>query len=149
MKLHSLSVQISAGAALALLSFGISSGHAASATPIQNAGESFAQSSPFQQVRWEEGKIEKLRHAYYLLEHADGDYSGHRLEAMHSIKKAAEILGVELLGKARTEESQWKSDRRLHEAKHLLEDLADETSGKEQAHVHRAIKEIDKALAIK
>jgi hypothetical protein len=149
MKLCSFSVQISAGAFLALLSFGISSGHAASATFIQNAGESFDQSPPFQQITWEQYKIEKLEHAYLLLEHADGDYGGHRVGAMHAIKKAAETLGVELHGKAHAEESQWKSDRRLHEAKHLLEDLVVEGKGKEQPHIHRAIREIEKALAVK
>ena len=149
MKLRFLPVQLAAGAACALICCGISNGHAASAAPMQNTGESFAQPPPFQPITWEQYKIEKLEHAYHLLEHADGDYGGHRVEAMHAIKKAAEILGVELHGKAHAEESQWKSDRRLHEARHLLEDLADETSGKEQAHVHRAIKEIDKALAIK
>ena len=149
MKTRLLSVQISAGVVLAVLSFGISSGHAASATPIQMAGECCAQSSPFQQITWEQTKIDKLAHAYRLLEHAEGDYSGHRLEAMHAIKKAAELLGVELHGKAHAEESQWKSDRQLREARHLLEDLVVEGAGKEQPHIHRAIKEIEKALAVK
>jgi hypothetical protein len=149
MKLCTLSVQLAAGFALALLSCGISNGHAASATLMQNAGESFDQLSPFQQITWEQYKIEKLEHAYHLLEHADGDYGGHRVEAMHAIKKAAETLGVELHGKAHAEESQWKSDRRLHEAKHLLEDLVVAGKGIEQPHIHRAIKEINKALAVK
>ncbi len=47
MKTRSLSVQIAAGVALALLSCGISNGHAASATLMQNAGDSFAQPPPF------------------------------------------------------------------------------------------------------
>jgi hypothetical protein len=149
MKLHSLSVQLAAGVALALLSCGISNGHAASATLMQNAGDGFAQPPRFQQITWEQTRIEKLEHAYRLLEHADGDYGGHRVAAMHAIKKAAETLGVELHGKAHAEESQWKSDRRLHEARHLLEDLVVEARGKEQPHIHRAIKEIDKALALK
>jgi hypothetical protein len=149
MKLRSFSVQISAGVALALLSCGVSNGHAASATLIQNAGDGFAQPPPFRQITWEQTKIEKLEHAYHLLEHADGDYGGHRVGAMHAIKKAAETLGVELHGKAHAEESQWKSDRRLHEAKHLLEDLVIEGKGKEQPHIHRAIREIEKALAAK
>jgi len=149
MKIRSLSVQISAGVGLALLACDISNGHAASATLIQNAGDTFAQASPFQNVAWEEAKVEKLRHAYHLLEQADGDYSGHRVAAMRSIKKAAEILGVEIKGNGHAEESQWKSDRKVQEAKNLLADLADETTGKEQAHVHLAMKELDKALAIK
>jgi hypothetical protein len=149
MKTRSISVQISAGVALALLSFGISNARAAAATPLQNAGDQFARLSPFQQITWEQNKIEKLQHAYHLLEHADGDYGGHREAAMRSIKKASEILGVELKGGEHAEESQWKSDRRLREAKHLLEDLAVEAKAKEQPHIHRAIKELDKALAAK
>lgn len=149
MKIRFLLIPLVAGAALALLSCGISNGHAASATFIQNAGDSFAQPPPFQQITWEQTKIEKLEHAYHLLEHADGDYGGHRVAAMHAIKKAAETLGVELHGKAHAEESQWKSDRRLHEARHLLEGLVVEARGKEQPHIHRAIKELEKALALK
>jgi len=147
MKSLSFSVQFSFGAALALLTLGLCNGHATSVTPLQTAGA--AQSSPFQQVRWEEAKIDQLRHAYHLLEHADGDYGGHRAEAMRSIKKAAEILGAELTWKGHAEESQWKSDRRLREAKSLLRNLVDETHGKEQAHIERAMKEIDKALSLK
>ena len=100
-------------------------------------------------MTWEQARIEKLRRAYYLLEHADGDYNGHRVAAMRSIKKAAEVLGVELNWKGHGEENQWKSDRRLREARNVLGELSDETKGKEQPHVHRAIKELDKALAIK
>jgi hypothetical protein len=149
MKLSTFSVVIPAGVALAFLSFGIGSGHAASAAPIQNADGSFVQSFQFQQVGWEQYKIDKLEHAYHLLEHAKGDYSGHRLEALHAIKKAGEVLGVEFHGKDHAEESQWESDKRMREARHLLEDLIVEGKGAEQPHIHRAIKEINKAIAIK
>jgi hypothetical protein len=149
MKTYSPSVRIAAGIALALLSCGISNGDAASAAPTQNAGDAFAQSSPFQNVNWEATKIETLQHAYALLEHADRDYSGHREAAMKSIRKAAEILGVELTGRVHPEESQWESDHRVREAKRLLEGLIVEGPGKEQPHIHRAIRELDKALAVK
>lgn len=149
MKTYTLPVQISAGIVLALLSCGISNGHAASATPIQNAGTGFTQSSPFRPVTWEQFKVEKLQHAYHLLEHADGDYSGHREAAMQSIKKAAEILGVELTGGEHAEESQWKSDRKLEESRRLLKELVEDAKGKEQPHVHHAIRELDKALKVK
>jgi hypothetical protein len=149
MKLYSLSVQLSAVIALAFLSCGINNNCAACATVAQDTGESFSKSSPFEPVAWEQYKVEKLEHAYHLLEHADGDYGGHRVEAMHSIKKAAENLGVEFHGHEHAEESQWKSDRRLREARRLLEDLVVESGGKEQPHIHRAIKEIDRALATK
>jgi len=148
MKTCSLSVRISAGVVLALLSGSVSNVLAASPTLTQNGGDSFTQSSPFQNITWEQTKIEKLQHAYHLLEHADGDYGGHRDLAMKSIMKAAAVLGVDLIGREHAEESQWKSDRRLHEAKRLLQDLISDY-GKEQPHIHRAIKELDKALALK
>jgi hypothetical protein len=68
---------------------------------------------------------------------------------MHAIKKAGEVLGVEFHGKEHAEESQWESDRRLREARHLLQDLIVEGKGVEQPHIHRAINELDKALAVK
>ncbi len=146
MKTYSTMVRISVGVAVAVLGIGINNSHAVSAAPIQIA-DGPGQSSLFQNVRWEEEKIEKLRHAYYLLDHAKGDYAGHRLEAMHSIKRAAGILGVELKGGGHEGESQWASDRKLREARRLMSELVAETGGKEQEHVHRAVKELDKALA--
>ncbi|MGD0813741.1 MAG: hypothetical protein ABSA83_09070 [Verrucomicrobiota bacterium] len=148
MKLYSLSVQISAGAALTLLACGVSSGHAA-AVPLQNTDASAVQCVPFQQIKWEQARIDKLEHAYHLLEGAKADYHGHRVEAMHAIKKAGEVLGVEFHGKDHVEEAQWKSDRRLQEAKRLLQDLVVESKAVEQPHIHRAVNEIDKALAVK
>jgi hypothetical protein len=149
MKTSSVSVQIAAGVALALLSFGLSSGHAASATPLQIAVDQSAQSSPFQQISWEQVKIEKLQHAYHLLKHADGDYGGHRDAAMKSIQEAAEVLGVQLEGKEHAEESQWKSDRRLREARRLLKELVAKEKTEEHPHIRHAIKELNEALAIK
>jgi hypothetical protein len=144
MKTNSNLIRIACVAALVILADGKGNGFTANALPVAtvDAGQPFAP----QTIRWEEEKVEKLRHAYYLLEHADGDYAGHRVAAMRSIKKAAEILGVEIRGGGHAEEAQWNSDRKLHEAKHILEDLQDQTGGKEQAHVHRAVKELDKAL---
>lgn len=148
MKTRSIFAHVSAGVALAFLSFGISNSHAASATPIQNADPGFLQASALQPVTWDRYKIEKLQHAYTLLEHADGDYAGHREAAMRSIKEAAGILGVDLTGlKEHAEESQWKSDKRLGEARRLLKELVIQGHGDEQPHVRRAIKELDKALA--
>jgi hypothetical protein len=144
-----LSVQISAGVVLALLSCGASNGRAASATLPPTAGENFAQSSSLQNVAWEATRVEKLRHAYHLLEEANGDYSGHRVEAMRSIKKAGDFLGVDIKGSGHAEESQWTSDHRLQQSKQLLEELVDEGQGKEQPHIKRAIKEINKALSLK
>jgi hypothetical protein len=149
MKKHSIAVYLSAGAVLAILTGGTGSLQAASATSVQNSGDAFAQATPFQTVAWAEAKAEKLRHAYYLLEHANGDYAGHRVVAMRSIKKAAEILGVEIKGGGHAEEAQWASDKQVGEARRLLKELVDTTGGKEQAHVTRAVKELDKALTVK
>lgn len=144
MKIYSITAQLSAGVVLAYLSCG-----SAFATPSLNAGTSFVQEAPIQVAAWEQYKIDKLEHAYHLLEHADGDYHGHRLEAMHEIKRAAGDLGIEIRSHEHEEESQWKSDRRLREAKTLLEDIVVETGGVEHPHIRKAIKEIDRALAIK
>jgi hypothetical protein len=148
MKLHSLSVQIAAGAALALLTCAVSNGQAAAA-PIENAGQGLIALAPFQPLAWEQARLDKLEHAYYLLEHAKADYHGHRAEAVRAVKKAAEVLGVKLHGVDHPGETQWESDRRLQEARHLLQDLIVEGKGVEQPHIHRAIKEIDKALGVK
>lgn len=148
MKITSFAVCLSTMAAVTL------GGHAdvcrAASVPAAPAGASYS-SQPFllQNVTWEEYKIEQLRHAYHLLDHTDRDYDGHRKEAMHSIRKAAEILGVELKGGLHAGESQWDSDHKMREAKRILEGLIDETHGAEQAHIHRAIKELDKGLAIR
>jgi uncharacterized protein YaiE (UPF0345 family) len=146
MNIKSIGISLSAGTALGILAGGINSGRAASVTVVPNADYNISTASAFQSVRWEEAKIEKLRHAYRLLELAKSDYNGHRVEAMHSIKKAAEVLGVELKGwKEHAEESQWESDRRVSEARRILESLQDETRGREQEHVHKAVKELEKA----
>lgn len=149
MKMNTLAVYLSAGVALASLSFGASNcGAIAATTTVQINGDFFAQSSPFQNIRWEEEKREKLRHAYWLLEHANADYGGHKTEAMKSIKKAAGILDFDLAWHGEhAHEDQWNSDRRVREAKHILEDLQDETHGGEQEHIHHAVHELDKALA--
>jgi hypothetical protein len=149
MKSRTFLIQITGGVALALLCCGISQGHPASAPLSQNAGDANAQAPSFQQISWEHEKIEKLQHAYHLLEHADGDYAGHKEEAKKSIRKAAEVLGVDLHGKEHPEESQWKSDRHLREARRILKELIFEGNGVEQPHIHKAIKEIDRALETK
>ena len=93
MKRHSLSAQISAGVALAFLACGISNSHAASAPTLQKSRTKILPRNRHFNRSHGTIKVDKLHHAYRLLEHADGDYGGHRLEAMHSIKKAAEVLG--------------------------------------------------------
>ena len=150
MKTESLAVRLSTGVVLALLSCTVNNGRAASTTLIPNASDGYAQAAPFLNIKWEEAKIEKLRHAYYLMDHAKQDYHGHRVEAIRHLKKAGEALGVEIKGGGpHPEEHQWDSDRNLTEAKHILEGLVDETHGTEQEHLHNAVKELEKALAVK
>ncbi|HZM03403.1 MAG TPA: hypothetical protein VFC44_10285 [Candidatus Saccharimonadales bacterium] len=149
MKLRSLSVYVSAGALCSLFVCGINRLQAASPIPLQNAGKNVARSSGLLPVKWEEAKAEKLRHAYRILERGDHDYKGHRLLAMHQIEAAAKILGVDLHGEGRGHEKQLLSDVQLHEAKHALEDIVDETHGKERQHIRKAIGQIDTALAIR
>ena len=144
-------VRVSTGVAAAVLTAGVNNLFAISAPPVATPAALAPADQPFafENVRWETVRIEKLRHAYYLLDHADGDYHGHRIEAMHAIKKAAEVLGVDIKGGGHAEEAQWESDRKLREARRILMELADQTGSHEQPHIHRAIKELDRALVIK
>jgi hypothetical protein len=98
---------------------------------------------------WEEAKRHKLRHAYWLLEQSDRDYHGHKDKAIKEIKKAAEILGMDLHGEGYGGEKQKWSDERLREAKHALQDIVEATGGHEHEHIRTAIKEIDKALEVR
>jgi hypothetical protein len=147
MKKHSMAVYLSAGTVLAVLIGGAINAGAVSAN--QSSSAAFTQSGSFTSVKWEETRVEKLRHAHYLLDHADGDYKGHKMEAMHSIEKAGKVLGVEIKGGGHSEESQWASDKKLTEARRILKELYDESGGKEQEHLHHAVAELDKALAIR
>jgi len=129
-----------------LLPVGIASSRAASAPSILDADSVVLQQARPQPVSWEEAKRHKLRRAYWLLEQADRDYHGHRTKAMEEIKKAGEIIGLDLHGEGYGGEHQKWSDKRLREAKHLLEDIVDKSHEHEHEHIWKAIKEIDKAL---
>lgn len=149
MKINSYTGQLSTAIAVTALAFGMANTRAASAPVAQPLNDSVVQAPQFEMVAWEQGRIERLQHAYWLLENAKADYNGHKGEAMHSIKKAAEVLGVDLHGHGHHEaEEQWNSDRRLNEARNILQSLILE-GGPEQPHIHRAINELDKALAVK
>lgn len=149
MKIGTLSKQLRAGLALGLITFGINSLHAAAMPQVQSADGAALQASDFQNVDWEQAKIDQLRHAYHLLEHADGDYGGHREAAMKALKRAAEAVHTELHWTPRGEEMQWKSDKKMREARRLLKELVVEGHGKEQPNIHEAIREIDKALTVR
>ncbi len=149
MKSKSIGNIASIAALAAMLPLGISSVHAVSAPTDAVASDAVVQPSQFQRVEWKEEKREKLRHAYWLLEHADGDYAGHRVLAMEHIKKAGEIIGMELHGKDYAHTDQFKSDERLRRARTLLHEVAVDSGGKELEHIHKAVGEIDRSLDVK
>lgn len=96
---------------------------------------------------------EELVHSYRLLKNADHDYAGHREAAMKEIEVAGQKLGLTLGGDNDKVEAQWKSDKKLAEARHLLRSAHKKLEKKDRevaaAYVEGAIKEIDIALKIK
>lgn len=92
-----------------------------------------------------------MHRAYRILASGDHDYHGHRLAAMEQIKKAADLLGVDLHGDEGTHDRQFLSDDRLREARGLLKHVLNASEVKSQDriahHVQAAIDEIDHALA--
>jgi hypothetical protein len=97
-----------------------------------------------------ESPREELAHAYYHLKFADHDYNGHRVAAMHEVEAAGHELGIDLGGGGPGEERQWKSDRKLEEARHLLHHAREKLEARDRdrvaGHVEAAIREIDVAL---
>jgi len=100
-----------------------------------------------------ESPREELVHAYILLKAADHDYDGHRGKAMKAVQAAGKALGLELKGRGSDVERQWKSDAQLTEARRLLREARDKLEAADRdrvaAHLEKAIKELDTALAIK
>jgi hypothetical protein len=96
---------------------------------------------------------EELAHAYVLLRLADGDYAGHRANAMKEIKAAGKALGLKLEGGGSGHEKQLKSDEQVAEARRLLrearEKLEDRDRDRVTVNVDKAIKELDAALKVK
>jgi hypothetical protein len=149
MKIGCLSKYAPVAALAALLPLGIVSSRAASVpTSLVADGAEFQQAHP-QPVSWEEAKRHKLRHAYWLLEQADSDYHGHRGKAMEEIKKAGEIIGLDLHGEGYGGERQKWSDARLREARQLLIDIVDKSHEREHEHIWKAIKELDRSLEVR
>jgi hypothetical protein len=133
----------------ALLPLGLASSRAASAPSSLAADGAVLQQAQPSLIAWEEFKRHKLRHAYWLLEQADRDYKGHRGKAMEEIKKAGEIIGLDLHGEGYGGEHQAWSDERLREARQLLVDIVDKSHEHEHEHIWKAIKQIDKALEVR
>ena len=96
---------------------------------------------------------EELTHAYRLMKGADHDYDGHREAAMKEVRAAGEKLGLVLEGEGVKEESQWKSDKRMLEARRLLKEarnkLEDRDREKAAKELDVAIKELNQALKTK
>lgn len=96
---------------------------------------------------------EELAHAYRLMKGADHDYDGHREAAMKEVRAAGEKLGLALEGEGVKEESQWKSDKRMAEARRLLKEARNKLEDRDREHaaaeVDAAVKEINMALKTK
>ncbi len=132
---------------VALLPFSILSSRANPAPSSLDANNSVLQQARPQRIDWEEAKRRKLRTAYWLIEHSDREYEGHRKMALKEVKKAGEIIGMDLKGEGYGGEAKWESDKQLREARKLLKEVRLETGGgEEHKHLRTAIKEIDLAL---
>ncbi|MGO8764232.1 MAG: hypothetical protein ACLQSR_03740 [Limisphaerales bacterium] len=99
-------------------------------------------------------EAEMLRRSYWILDSANKDYDGHRVKAMHQIKQAAKLLGLDLnAGDDRTRERQVWSDDRLRTADDLLGHVLNAADVKGQPkiskHVSDAISQINTALTIR
>jgi hypothetical protein len=96
---------------------------------------------------------EEIVHAYRLVKGADHDYDGHRVAALKELQIAGEKLGLTLEGEGVKEEAQWKSDRRMREARRILKEARDKLEARDRdraaEHVDIALKELDRALNIK
>jgi hypothetical protein len=147
MKIKYLSHYAPKAALAALLPFSVLSSRAATQPSSLDANTAVLRQAQFQRVDWEESKRHKLRTAYWLIEHADRDYEGHRKVALKEVKKAGDVIGMDLHGDGYSGEAKWESDKQLREARRLLKEVRLETGGgEEHKHLRTAIKEIDLAL---
>jgi hypothetical protein len=149
MKLCRLSNCIPVAVVAALLPLGIAISHAVPAPASLEANDAALQQAHPKPVDWENGKKHKLRHAYWLLDQSDRDYDGHRVKAMEEIRKAGDLIGMDLHGEGYSGEKQKWSDKRLREARGLLKDIVDKTGEREHIHIRAAIHELDRALEIR
>jgi hypothetical protein len=152
MNLRSIPQIVSVAALTAMLPFGISSARAVSAPAAPLASDSVVQPAQFQRVEWTEEKRIQLRRAFWLLEHSNSDYAGHRVKAMAHVREAGEGLGMDLHGEGyKGEHKQGTSDERMREAKDLIKEAIRETDShtKEYTRLQEALREIIQALAVK
>jgi hypothetical protein len=134
---------------VSVLSFGANS---RAITSLQTAGVSTPSQNQFETVKFSDtAEAGMLHRAYKILATGDHDYKGHRVKAMEAVKKAADLLGVDLTGDDKDHEKQFLSDDKMREARGLLENVlgASEVKSQERIakHINEAIKEINKALS--
>lgn len=125
----------------------------ASAAP-QAAGTPVVSQSQFETVAFSDSaEAGMLRRSYWILDSANKDYDGHRAKAMHQIKEAARMLGLDLnAGDDRARERQVWSDDRLRTADDLLSHVLNAAEVKGQPrisqHVSEAMNQIGLALRV-
>ncbi len=123
-------------------------------TSPQTQSAPIAPAAQFETVRFSDSPEADMMHqAYRILASGDHDYKGHRLAAMKQVKKAADLLGLDLSGDDKDREKQVLSDDKLREARDLLTHVLDNSDVKGQKgisdHVNAAIKQINIALSIR
>jgi hypothetical protein len=99
------------------------------------------------------GDVQTLTQAYSTLASADHDYKGHRIKAMHAIKKAARLMGQKVGGDGKAKEQQNLSDDQLRGVQTMLQKVRSSVGGRNSQHVlehlNSAIHEVNIALSIK
>jgi hypothetical protein len=111
-------------------------------------------SSQFETVAFSDSAEAGMLHrAYRILATGDHDYKGHRVKAMHAVEAAAKLLGVDLSGDAKDNESQVLSDDKMREAGGLLQNVLGNAEVKGQPrvskHITEAINQINTGLGIR
>ena len=123
-------------------------------TSPQTAAVPASPAAQFQTVRFSDSPEADMMHrAYRILAYGDHDYKGHRIAAMKQVKAAAGLLGLDLSGDDRDREKQVLSDEQLRSARDLLTHVLDNSEVQGQIriakHIHNAIDQINKALAVR
>jgi hypothetical protein len=123
-------------------------------TSPQTLSSPTAPAAQFETIRFSDSAEAGMLHrAYRILAYGDHDYKGHRAAAMKEVKKAADLLGVDLSGDDRDRKPQVLSDDDLRQARGLLTQVLGASEVKSQdriaRHINGAIKQIDVALAIR
>jgi hypothetical protein len=99
------------------------------------------------------GDVQTLTQAYSTLASADHDYQGHRVKAMHAIRKAARLMGSKIAGDGKAKVSQTLSDSQLRSVQGMLQQVRGSVSGRKQQlvvqHINEALHHLSVALSIK